>query len=101
MLKASGPCCLTCTMTRRNFNDLGADPAHEAKRRELTEALLSLGPAPFPTHHHLGRNHHGSRRGAALERGVIIGVWDESEIADHYWDTYRGTGALIPKIETI
>ncbi len=74
----------------QEFNDLGADPSHEAKRRELTEALYLWG-LRLSQRTTIADETIIARRGAALERGVIIGVWDESEIADHYWDTYRGS----------
>ena len=31
-------------------------------------------------------------RGAAARRGILIGVWDESELADELWSKYLGDG---------
>ena len=31
-------------------------------------------------------------RGKSQRRGILIGVWDESELPDELWSKYRGEG---------
>ena len=32
------------------------------------------------------------RRGKTQRRGILIGVWDESDLADELWSKYLGDG---------
>jgi arylsulfatase A-like enzyme len=62
----------------QEFRDLGADPAHEAARARLHEALFAWA-----------RRHHNritisdaaiaQRHGSEVRRGILIGYWDEAE----------------------
>ena len=75
------------------FRDLGADPAlrGRAPARSLA-ALARLGPAPVPAHDAL-RAQIRDRRGKSQRRGILIGVWDESDVPDELWSGYTGEGA--------
>ena len=63
------------------LDDLGAGPAHAGERERLQETL-----------DHWFRRHHMRttisdekilrRAGSEMDRGIIIGVWDEAELAD-------------------
>ena len=36
----------------------------------------------------------GAMRGRAERRGILIGVWDENDMADEYWAGYRGDSEM-------
>jgi len=73
----------------RELNDLGADPAHEGERRRLAAALDAWG---LRYSQRITRSEQQIRnmRGRAERRGILIGVWDESDIADELWKGYLG-----------
>ena len=73
------------------FDDLGADPACEAERQRLMAALARLGPAAVAAHHALRAADHGNARQVAAP-GILIGVWDESDVPDELWSKYLGEG---------
>lgn len=71
------------------FRDLGADPALEGERRRLYGLLhaWSLRQSQRTT---LSEAEMAGRRGKSMKRGILIGVFDEQEIADEFWAKYRG-----------
>jgi hypothetical protein len=73
------------------FRDLGADPAFAARRRRLAGALgqwsLRLSQRTV-----LSDAQVVAMRGAAARRGILIGVWDESEVPEELWSGYLGEG---------
>jgi arylsulfatase A-like enzyme len=72
--------------------DLGADPAHEGERRRLAAELAEWG---------LRLSQRATRsdaeiaaaRGKSLRTGILVGVWDESELPEELWGAYRGGGS--------
>jgi arylsulfatase A-like enzyme len=72
--------------------DLGGEPAlagvREACERALADWGLRLSQRTTASEAALL-----ARRGKSLERGIRIGVWDESELPERYWaDTRHGGG---------
>jgi arylsulfatase A-like enzyme len=73
----------------QELTDLGADPACEGERRRLAAELAEWG---------LRQSQRTTRsdaeiaaaRGRSLRKGILIGVWDESELPDELWSVYRG-----------
>ena len=39
------------------------------------------------------------KRGQTQRRGILIGIWDESEVPDDLWSRYRGGMITPPTIE--
>lgn len=71
------------------FRDLGADPAHEGQRQRLAAALSEWG-LRLSQRTTLSEQQIKNMRGKAMRRGILIGVWDESEVPDELWQEYRG-----------
>jgi arylsulfatase A-like enzyme len=71
------------------FHDLGADPAFEAERTHLDAALAkwSLRLSQRTT---LSETQIRDRRGASQRKGILIGVWDESDVPSELWAGYAG-----------
>ena len=69
--------------------DLGADPAHEEERRRLKSALdawaLRLSQRTTISDQQIC-----DRRGNSQRRGILIGVWDESDVPGELWSRYLG-----------
>ena len=71
------------------FSDLGADEAYAGDRDRLAAALAEWG---------LRQSQRTTRsekqittaRGKSLRKGILIGVWDESDLPDELWSRYRG-----------
>jgi arylsulfatase A-like enzyme len=74
------------------LDDLGAGPAFAEERARLAAALHQWG---------LRQSQRTTRseaemlasRGEALRHGILIGVWDESDIPPELWSRYRGGDA--------
>jgi arylsulfatase A-like enzyme len=73
----------------QELRDLGADPAFAAERARLEDALAKWG---LRLSQRLTRSEQQIRamRGKAERRGVLIGVWDEADIAPELWHGYLG-----------
>jgi arylsulfatase A-like enzyme len=73
----------------QELRDLGADPAHEDVRRRMAGALAEWG---LRSSQRQTRSEQQIRnmRGRAAKRGILIGVWDESDVPDEYWKGYLG-----------
>jgi arylsulfatase A-like enzyme len=71
------------------LRDLGADPACEGERRRLMTALNAWG---LRLSQRTTRSEEQIRqsRGKSQRRGILIGVWDESEVAEELWSSYLG-----------
>jgi arylsulfatase A-like enzyme len=71
------------------FRDLGADPAFEPVRQRFGAALAQWG-LRLSQRTTLSEAQVRSMRGRAQRRGVLIGVWDESDVPDELWREYSG-----------
>jgi arylsulfatase A-like enzyme len=73
----------------QELNDLGADPAFEGQRQRLMAALhrWALRSSQRTT---ISDATLQAGRGKSMRRGILIGVWDESEIPAELWTAYRG-----------
>ena len=71
------------------FRDLGADPAHAGERVRLAAALhhWSLRQSQRTTLSEAGML---AARGEAPRHGILIGVWDESDVPPELWSGYLG-----------
>jgi len=61
--------------------DLGADPAHEAERARLLEAL-NLWARRQSQRTALSDEQILAMRGRSLRKGILLGFWDETELPD-------------------
>jgi arylsulfatase A-like enzyme len=73
------------------FKDLGADPAYESERRRMAAALNAWGLRQSQRTTRSEQQIKASR-GKSQRRGILIGVWDEAEIAPELWSGYLGEG---------
>jgi arylsulfatase A-like enzyme len=75
------------------FHDLGADPAYEGERDRLFRelALWGLRLSQRATR---SEQQMRSAYGRAEKRGVLIGVWDERDVAAELWKHYLGDDSL-------
>jgi arylsulfatase A-like enzyme len=71
------------------FRDRGSDPACETQRARLAAALNEWG-LRLSQRTALSEEQVKAMRGKAQRRGILIGVWDESELPDELWSGYRG-----------
>ena len=71
------------------FRDLGADPAYEAERQRLAAALAEWG---LRLSQRTTRSEQQMRaaRGKSQRQGILIGVWDEADVAAELWSKYLG-----------
>ena len=72
--------------------DLGADPAHEAVRQRMAAALHAWGLRPSQRTTRSDAQLI-NMRGKSQGQGILIGVWDESDVPAELWSAYRGHGA--------
>ena len=73
------------------YRDLGADPACEGERRRLMAALNAWG-LRLSQRTTFSEQQVRNRRGKSERLGILIGVWDESELPDELWSKYLGEG---------
>jgi arylsulfatase A-like enzyme len=71
------------------LDDRGADEACAAERERLFAALQAWGLRQSQRTT-LSEQQMLARRGSAPKRGILIGVFDETELADELWAKYRG-----------
>jgi arylsulfatase A-like enzyme len=71
------------------FRDLGADPAHESERQRLAGALAEWG-LRLSQRTTRSETQMKAARGKSQRRGILIGVWDESDVPDELWSSYLG-----------
>jgi hypothetical protein len=72
----------------QELSDLGGDPAHEGERRrlaaELSEWGLRLSQRTTRSDAEIA-----AARGKSQRKGILIGVWDESDVPAELWSAYR------------
>lgn len=71
------------------FRDLGADPAFEAERQRL-DAVLAHWGLRLSQRTTLSESQLRAMRGKSGRRGILIGVWDESDVPAELWSRYLG-----------
>ncbi len=71
------------------FRDLGADPAYEAERQRMAGALAQWG-LRLSQRATMSDAQMLAKRGKAMQRGILIGVWDENDIPAELWSRYLG-----------
>jgi len=71
------------------LRDLGADPACEGERARLA-AGLNLWGLRQSQRTTLSEQQMRDRRGKSQRCGILIGVWDESDVPDELWSRYLG-----------
>jgi arylsulfatase A-like enzyme len=71
------------------LRDLGADPEHEALRQRFASELMQWG---LRQSQRLTRSDQQIRnmRGNADKRGILIGVWDETDVSPELRANFRG-----------
>jgi len=75
------------------LRDLGADPKFADVCQRYAKVLAEWG---LRQSQRVTRSEQQVRamRGRAARFGILIGVWDESDLADEYWVGYRGDGSV-------
>ncbi len=71
------------------FIDLGADEAYAGERDRLAAALAEWGLRQSQRTTR-SEKQISAARGKSLRKGILIGVWDESDLPDELWSGYRG-----------
>jgi len=71
------------------FHDLGADPAYEADRQRLAQELARWG-LRLSQRTAWSDAQVRAMRGRSQRQGVLIGVWDESDVPNELWSEYTG-----------
>jgi len=69
------------------FRDLGADPACEAERARLAAALAHWG-LRLSQRTTMSDAQIKAMRGSGARRGILVGVWDESDVPPELWSRY-------------
>ncbi|MDX2202667.1 MAG: sulfatase-like hydrolase/transferase [Hyphomicrobiaceae bacterium] len=71
--------------------DLGAAPHLEAERTRLSAALAqwAMRVSQRTTR---SEDEIKAMQGKSLRKGILIGVWDEGDVAEELWSAYRGDG---------
>jgi arylsulfatase A-like enzyme len=70
------------------LTDLGTDPTHEGERRRLAAELAEWG-LRLSQRTTRSDAEIAAARGAAQRKGILIGVWDESDVPAELWSAYR------------
>jgi hypothetical protein len=71
------------------FRDLGTDPAFDGERLRLTAALNAWG-LRLSQRTTRSEAQMLAARGKSQRKGILIGVWDESDVPDDLWSAYAG-----------
>jgi arylsulfatase A-like enzyme len=76
----------------RELSDLGADPAYAGQCQRLAAELAAWG---LRLSQRTTRSDAAIKaaRGNSLRKGILVGVWDESELPAELWSRYRGGDA--------
>ena len=72
------------------FRDLGADPAFEAERQRLMAAALAEWGLRLSQRTTRSEQQMKAARGKSQRKGILIGVWDEADVAPELWSKYLG-----------
>lgn len=82
------PMLFDLTADPQELSDLGADPKYEAVRGRFADVLsgwaLRLSQRQTRSDQQIV-----SMRGGAEKRGILIGVWDETDVRPELWSGYR------------
>jgi arylsulfatase A-like enzyme len=72
----------------QELRDLGADPACDGERQRLAAELANWG---LRLSQRTTRSDAAvtAARGKSLRKGILVGVWDESELPPELWRSYR------------
>ena len=89
---ASGRCCTTCNPIRMSFTTSALTRPTRPSAIGCP-ATRTMGPAALATRHAL-RATDAKRVRSREKRGVLIGVWDESDVAEELWKHYLGDDSL-------
>jgi arylsulfatase A-like enzyme len=73
------------------YRDLGDDPAYAAERERLSAALADWG-LRMSQRTTISEAQILKGRGRSQRKGILIGVWDETDIPQDLWSAYRGEG---------
>ncbi len=71
------------------FRDLGADPAFEGERQRLM-AVLNVWGLRLSQRTTRSEQQMKAARGKSQRKGILIGVWDEADVAPELWSKYLG-----------
>jgi arylsulfatase A-like enzyme len=71
------------------FYDLGADPARAAERQRLGAALAEWG-LRLSQRTTRSEQQMTAARGKSQRKGILIGIWDEADVAPELWSKYWG-----------
>jgi arylsulfatase A-like enzyme len=71
------------------LRDLGADPALEGDRRRLMAVLDAWG-LRLSQRTTVSEAQMAAKRGKSQRRGILVGVWDESDVPGELWSRYLG-----------
>jgi arylsulfatase A-like enzyme len=75
------------------FRDLGANPAFESERGRLMAVLNAWG-LRLSQRTTRSESQMLAARGKSQRKGILIGVWDESELPDELWSKYLGEDSV-------
>ena len=84
-----GPMLYDLSSDPQEFRDLGADPAFATERQRLAAALSDWGLRLSQRTTRSERQMTGAR-GKSQREGILIGVWDEADVAAELWSKYLG-----------
>jgi hypothetical protein len=75
----------------QELTDLGAEPACASERQRLAAELAEWG---LRLSQRTTRSDAAIKaaRGKSQRKGILVGVWDESELPAELWSRYRGEG---------
>jgi arylsulfatase A-like enzyme len=71
------------------FRDLGGDPGYAGERQRLLAGLAQWG-LRLSQRTTISEDQIRNARGKSQRKGILIGVWDESEVPDELWSGYLG-----------
>jgi arylsulfatase A-like enzyme len=71
------------------LRDVGADSSFDAERRRLADALAQWG-LRMSQRTTRSEDQIRAARGKSQRRGILIGVWDESDVSEELWAAYPG-----------
>lgn len=71
------------------FRDRGADPAYDRERTRLAGALAQWG-LRLSQRTTRSEDEIKAMRGKSQRRGILVGIWDESDVPQELWAEYLG-----------
>jgi hypothetical protein len=73
----------------QELSDLGADSGYADERDRLAAELAQWG-LRLSQRTTRSDAEIAAARGKSQRKGILVGVWDESELPDELWSAYRG-----------